>query len=71
MPASLEAGLPQFVLNDGYQVVFEARNPTTGVAVANVNVSEVTIQAAVDLTGDVGTADASGPFLYVPGPPNT
>jgi hypothetical protein len=67
VPQSLEAGLPPLKLTDGYRIVFEARDPTTGMAVAGVTVSDTILFAEIE--GDISLVQ-SGPFLLVPGPSN-
>lgn len=45
--------LAEVTLYGGYQIVFEALDPTTGVAVAGVKINNATITAE-DLTAPVG-----------------
>lgn len=68
MPQSLEAGLPPVTLTDGYVITFEARDPTTGAAVAGVKVSNTVLFA--DITGSIAL-EQLGPFMFVPGPGGT
>ena len=65
MPQSLEAGLPPLKLTDGYRIVFEARDPTSGAAVAGVTVSDTILFAEIE--GNI-SLEPLGPFLLVPGP---
>jgi len=66
MPQTLEGTLPGVPLTDGQQVVLEARDPTSGNAVAGVTVSNVAIYG-LDLSAGTD-ATLAGPFMWVPGP---
>ena len=55
--------MAQVTLGPGYQIVFEAIDPTDGSAVSGVVVSNIAIGAA-DMSGDGGAATLSGPYLY-------
>jgi len=65
MPQTLEGTCPALPLDNGCQVVIEARDPTTGAAVSGVTVSNINIYG-LDLTAD-GQAGLVGPFMWVPG----
>lgn len=68
MPEPLTASMPQLCdLPDGYIVRFNALDPTTGAAVANVVVTGVSIYG--QNLGSSGGPDVTfGPFMLVPGP---
>ncbi len=65
MAQTLEGTCPALPLDNGCKVVIEARDPTSGAAVASVTVSNINIYG-LDLTGDAGTSP--GDYLLVPGP---
>ena len=65
--AELVASMPVLPLTGDCVVRFEAINPSTGVAVSGVTISQATIYA-VDVDGDSADAVDSGPFMLVPGP---
>lgn len=59
--------MPVLPLTSDCRVQFEAIDPTTGVAVAGVTVSQAVIYA-IDVEGSDGVRVESGPFMLVPGP---
>lgn len=65
--AELVATMPVLPLQSDCRIQFEAINPTTGVAVAGVNISLAVIYAA-DTSGDDEGSLPVGPFMLVPGP---
>lgn len=69
MPLPLKTGFPHVItIGAGYQIVFQALDPTTGNAVTGVTVSNVSV------FGDDGrdiTSELLGPFMFVPGQPQT
>ena len=65
MPQTLEGTCPGFPIDNGCQVVIEARDPTTGNAVSGVTVSNVNIYG-LDLSGALPGLE--GPYMWVPGP---
>lgn len=68
MAQPLTAGLPPNLdLDGGYTIRFTAVDPTTGVVVAGVKVSNATIMA-VNLGGSPEGVLAVGDWVLVPGP---
>jgi hypothetical protein len=65
--AELQSGMPVMPLTSDMRVQFEAINPTTGVAVAGVDISLAAIYA-VDTVGSETDLIQTGPFMLVPGP---
>ena len=59
-------GFTESELEPGMQIVLEAIDPTTGLAVSGVTVSAIGILATGDAPS-TGTGDF-GPFMLVPGP---
>lgn len=53
---TLKAGIPQIALDAGYSIVFEAIDPATGLPVAGVVISNVTIYGD-DLAAGTNAAD--------------
>lgn len=68
MAPPVKASMPQLLdLPDGYVIVWEAIDPSTGANVAGVKVGNVSIFGTA--LGSLGTTgDSVGPFLLVPGP---
>lgn len=66
---TLKAGTPGLTLTGGYTLVLEAISPTTGAAITGVSVDRIAI-FGIDEAGD-STAVNSGPFMLVPGVPDT
>ena len=65
MSQPLTIALPaDFDLDDTYQIRVTALDPTTGNAVAGVNVADVTLMVDNVRGGDL----SFGPFFAVPGP---
>ncbi len=58
---------PGLVLSDGWIVRIAAVNPTTGAAVAGVDITEALITVD-NLSADASLDLSSGPFMLVPGP---
>jgi len=63
--AELLSTMAEVTLGPGYQIVFEAIDPTTGAPVSGVVVSEIAI-GAEDISG-TSSADQSPNALLVPG----
>jgi hypothetical protein len=60
--------MPVMPLTSDMRVQFEAINPTTGVAVAGVDISLASIYAVDVVGGDTDALGPLGPFMLVPGP---
>lgn len=68
MPAPVNGPIPEDLdLPDGYIVQWNAIDPVTGLDVAGVVVTNVSIFGTA-LGGDTGAGIAAGPFMLVPGP---